>query len=83
MFNDLDSLKQAIQKEIDRPDSNRITEEISELYQTFAPFQDGQAYRRTGQIIKTLQETLAQGCTRDKAIQKARVKFKEYLYVPN
>ena len=83
VFNDLNSLKKAIQQEINRIDSNRITEEIKTIYQTLDPFQDGQAYKRTGKIIKTLQEACDRGYNRTEAIQEVCEKYKEYLYLNN
>ena len=43
------------------------------------PFMDGQAYQRVGFILRTLQEQLENGLSREKAVEATKYRYDEYL----
>ena len=43
------------------------------------PFMDGQAYQRVGFILKTLQEQLENGLSREKAVEATKDRYDKYL----
>lgn len=77
VFRDIDSLKTAVQAQIDG--RGMTIEECRKYHAMLDPFQDGQAYKRTGFIIKKLQEAFGQGLSREEAVKQARKAYNTAL----
>ena len=43
------------------------------------PFMDGKAYQRVGFILRTLQEQMENGLSREKAVETTKDRYDEYL----
>ena len=53
--------------------------EYKELYSTLDPFQDGNAYRRMGFVMKNLQDLLNRGLSREETVAIAKNKYDEFI----
>lgn len=86
VFRDIESLEEAIQERI-TGENDLNHSDYCRYYEMLDPFQDGQAYMRTGFIINKLQQAFQQGLSREEAVKKARVEYENFLsevsYSPN
>jgi len=78
VFRDIQSLYEAINEQIYKYNVKKSSD-YRKLYESLDPFQDGQAYRRTGSILKDLQELLNQGLTREDAIKTLCKRYNDYV----
>ncbi|MBU0672229.1 MAG: hypothetical protein KJ732_04275, partial [Candidatus Margulisbacteria bacterium] len=79
VFRDINSLRSAIQSQIN---GQGITiEECRKYHKMLDPFQDGQAYKRTGAIIGALQKELASGLSRLDAVKKVQQRYNKFSAV--
>jgi hypothetical protein len=78
VFRDVDSLKNAIIDVIENGASKKYLE-YKELYSTLDPFQDGNAYRRIGFVMKNLQDSLNRGLSREDTVSIAREKYDKFI----
>jgi hypothetical protein len=74
VFRDVDSLKNAIIDVIENGASKKYLE-YKELYYTLDPFQDGNAYRRIGFVMRNLQDLLNRGLSREDTVSIARERY--------
>lgn len=80
IFSDLSSLQTAIENRI--LGRNTLShEEYRKYYEALDPFQDGQAYRRTGFLIQKMQEGLERGLSREDAVVFARKEYEAFLEI--
>ena len=75
VFNDINSLKKAIIKQINGKGIS--IEECQNYHKKLDPFQDGLAFMRTGLILSHIQEELNIGNEVDQVIQTTKNKFSE------
>ncbi len=78
VFRDVDSLKDAIIDVIENGASKRYLE-YKELYSTLDPFQDGNAYKRIGFVMKNLQDLLNRGLSREDTVSITREKYDNFI----
>jgi hypothetical protein len=78
VFRDVDSLKDAIIDVIENGASKKYLE-YKELYSTLDSFQDGNAYRRMGFVMKNLQDLLNRGLSREDTISIVREKYDKFI----
>lgn len=78
VFRDVDSLKDAIIDVIENGTSKKFLE-YKELYSTLDPFQDGNAYRRIGFVMRNLQDSLNRGLSRENTVSIAREKYDKFI----
>jgi hypothetical protein len=77
VFRDVDSLKKAVLAQIK---GRGITiDECRKYHKMLDPFQDGQAYKRTGFVIKKLQESFEAGLSREEAVKAAKRAYERLL----
>lgn len=77
VFRDIERLKEAVQAQIDG--KGMTVEECRKYHERLDPFQDGLAYKRTGFVIKKLQEAFQRGLSREEAVAAANKAYKELL----
>ena len=80
VFRDIPSLHKAILEQI----HNSLARERSDykaFYETLDPFQDGQAYKRTGFVLKNLQELLGQSLSREEAVKEVRKRYEKSVFL--
>ncbi|MFH1845954.1 MAG: hypothetical protein ABH869_00115 [Candidatus Omnitrophota bacterium] len=78
VFRDIQSLERAICDRVDGKNSLSHSD-YRKYYTCLDPFQDGKAYKRTGFILKQLQDALKLGMKREAAVSAARKAYDEYL----
>lgn len=78
VFRDINSLQRAVEDRIVGRDA-LPAEAYRKYYECLDPFQDGQAYRRTGFIMRKLQESLTSGLDQHSTVQKVRADYDAYL----
>jgi hypothetical protein len=78
VFRDITTLKDAIIDVIENGASKKYLE-YKELYSTLDSFQDGNAYRRMGFVLKNLQDLLNRGLSREDTILIAREKYDKFI----
>jgi hypothetical protein len=78
VFRDITSLHKAILEQIQNS-SARTCSDCKVLYETLDPFQDGNAYRRIGFVIRDLQDLLNRGLSREDAVSMARKKYDKFI----
>jgi hypothetical protein len=78
VFRDMETLKRAIQECVDNGVSERY-ESAKKIYNMLDPFQDGQAYKRVGFVLKSLQDLLRQGCDREDTVKITQSRYKVFL----
>jgi len=70
VFRDISSLKKAV---IDQINGRGVSiDECKKYHKILDPFQDGLSYKRTGYIIKMLQDALSSGVDKEEAISKVK-----------
>ena len=78
VFREIDALEKAIEEIIDGK-RKLIHDELKKHYFSLDPFQDGQAYRRSGFIMKQLHQALSEGKDREAAVKFMNRKYQELL----
>ena len=78
VFRDITTLKDAIIDVIENGTSKKYLE-YKELYSTLDPFQDGNAYRRMGFVMKNLQDLLNRGLSREDTVSITREKYDNFI----
>jgi|TARA_B100002003_G_scaffold235323_1_gene250184 hypothetical protein len=78
VFRDVESLKKAIQDIVDNGVGDKYFK-YKGLYDKLDPFQDGQAYKRVGFVLRNLQELLGQGHNREEATKIVKGRYKDYV----
>jgi hypothetical protein len=74
VFTNIQDLKAVVCRVIEGQVSLNF-DEYQKYYKILDPFLDGQAYKRTGFVIKALQEAMQRGCDSQDAIRQARRLF--------
>jgi hypothetical protein len=77
VFRDIDILRTAVQHQIDGK-GIKIAE-CKKYHEMLDPFQDGQAYKRTGLIIKKLQEAIEKGLSREESVKQVSKLYQSAL----
>jgi len=78
VFRDIKNLKNTIQDCINNGVSERY-QEAKGIYHMLDPFQDGQAYKRVGFVLRNLQELLSQGHSREEATEIVKDRYNDYV----
>lgn len=78
VFRDIESLQFEIEDCIENGTQEKY-EAYRDIYRILDPFMDGQAYQRVGFILRTLQEQLENGLSREKAVEATKDRYDEYL----
>ena len=78
VFRDIESLQLEIEDCIENGTQKKY-EACRDIYRMLDPFMDGQAYQRVGFILKTLQEQLENGLSREKAVEATKDRYDKYL----
>ena len=78
VFRDIESLQIEIENCIENGTQEKY-EACRDIYRMLDPFMDGQAYQRVGFILRTLQEQLENGLSREKAVEATKYRYDEYL----
>jgi hypothetical protein len=78
VFRDITTLRDAIIDVIENGASKKYLE-YKELYSILDSFQDGNAYRRMGFVMKNLQDLLNRGLSREDTISIAREKYDKFI----
>jgi hypothetical protein len=78
VFRDIGNLRFEIEDCIENGTQGKY-EAYREIYRMLDPFMDGQAYQRVGFILRTLQEQLENGLSREKAVEATKYRYDEYL----
>jgi hypothetical protein len=78
VFRDIPSLHKAILEQIHNSPA-RACSDHKALYRTLDPFQDGQAYKRIGFVLKNLQELLGQCLSREEAVKEVSKRYEKLV----
>jgi hypothetical protein len=77
VFRDIGTLKTAIQRQIDG--AGIFYQDTKAFYNDLDPFQDGNAYMRTGFILKRIRGYIERGIAREEVLERAMEDFQEHL----
>ena len=78
VFRDIESLRSEIEDCIENGTQEKY-EACRDIYRMLDPFMDEKAYQRVGFILRTLQEQLENGLSREKAVEATKGRYDEYL----
>jgi hypothetical protein len=78
VFRDIESLQFEIEDCIENGTQEKY-EACRDIYRMLDPFMDGKAYQRVGFILRTLQEQMENGLSREKAVETTKDRYDEYL----
>jgi hypothetical protein len=78
VFRDIESLQSEIEDCIENGTQEKY-EACRDIYRMLDPFMDGKAYQRVGFILRTLQEQLGNGSSREDAVEATKNRYDEYL----
>jgi len=75
VFNDPESLKEAVLEYYNDPDSNPLLGDVSSILDQLDPFRDGNASQRIGEYVTWYLESLDQKLNKDEAMKAATDKY--------